>query len=159
MQKSFKGPTGVVHILIQKPTQRGGENTMELKIADTKKETIPTALGMADEKLTEITIAMAAHFMEATINHVKEHLKGKAHECRGQSKTQKLASFLVSKEFKALKWQPKTANDYFLLGFAFSWAIEKDEEAVKEAARTVGLGQKETKTIELGKGIKIEITR
>jgi hypothetical protein len=47
------------------------------------------------------------------------------------SKTEQLELFLASKEFKKLKWDIKTANDYFLLGMIYMLAEKNFEKALR----------------------------
>lgn len=130
---------------------------MELKIVENPKHTkISEALGMTDATFDAILRPMSKYFSLATVNHLtKEHTEG--HKCHGQSKTKKLSDFLASKEFKAAKWTPKTANDYFMLGFIFISALQLEDDMIKGALRkATGEGVAE-KTIELGHGITIKL--
>lgn len=101
----------------------------ELKIEENKKhKTIGEAFGMSEKQYDAIEEAMTKNFalkiaQENFIDHPHDKdgncLKDKKGGDVETTKTQKLKAFLESKEFKDLKWTPKTANDYFMLGVLF----------------------------------------
>lgn len=130
---------------------------MDLKIVENPKHTkISEAFGMTDAMFDSITQSMAKYFSLAIVEHIKhEHAPGA--KCNGQSKTKELDNYLQSKEFKAHKWTPKTANDYFILGFIFNMALDLEDKMMHAAIDHFTGSKGGKKTIEIGHGITIQI--
>lgn len=81
---------------------------------DESYQVIPEVFGV-DEKIVD----------KIEMELVKQILLNEVLHNGSRVKTAILRDYLDSKEFKELGWEPKTENDYFVLGFAFLASIHK----------------------------------
>lgn len=102
----------------------------ELKITeDNAHKYISEAFGMDNDLFRKIVKHLTVYMLLKTIGHAlggDKHDDSEEHKEK-TSRTKVLEGYLKSEEFKSLGWEPKTANDFFMLGFIFNAALEKEE--------------------------------
>lgn len=100
-----------------------------LQIEDKKTyKTVSEAFGVSEKLYDRIHKSMVTYFGLSIVDETKTHGE-KGHVCGG-NKTQRLARFMASQEFAKLKWTPKTANDFFVLGTLFNHANRTAEQLI-----------------------------
>lgn len=98
---------------------------LKLKM-DESWNTIPEVFGVKDDIIKSIRKDLV---IRITMNDVLHN--------GAKVKTAILREYLDSKEFKALAWDIKTENDYFMLGYIFSDAIEHSQDLLNKLAEKI----------------------
>lgn len=102
-------------------------DTLQIDTVKTYK-TVSEAFGMSEKLYDRIHKSMVMFFGLAQVDEMKTHGE-KGHVCGG-NKAKRMAKYLASKEFAKLKWTPKTANDFFVLGTLFIHANRTSEQMI-----------------------------